>query len=63
VGGKEAVQTLLRMDPQVKAIVCSGYCTDPVMANHREHGFSAVLCKPYRPHDLSKVLKELLGGE
>ena len=61
MGGKEAVKMLLKIDPQVKAIVCSGYCTDPVMANHREYGFSAVLCKPFRPLDLSKVLQELLG--
>jgi DNA-binding NarL/FixJ family response regulator len=53
---------LQKIDPQVKAIVCSGYCTDPVMANHRAYGFSAVLSKPYRPHDLSRVLQELLAG-
>ena len=61
IGGREAVKMLLKIDPQVKAIVCSGYCTDPVMANYREYGFSSVLCKPYRPQDLSKVLQELLG--
>ena len=61
IGGKEAIQMLLNIDPQVKAIVCSGYSTDPVMANHREYGFSAVLCKPYRPHDLSNILQELLA--
>jgi two-component system, cell cycle sensor histidine kinase and response regulator CckA len=61
VGGRDAIQMLLKMDPQVKAIVCSGYATDPVMANHRAYGFSAVLSKPYRPQDLSKVLQELLN--
>ena len=62
VGGKDAIKLLLEMDPQVKAIVCSGYSTDPVMANHLAYGFSAVLSKPYRPHDLSKVLLELLAA-
>ena len=62
VGGKEAIRMLRELDPQVKAIVCSGYSTDPVMASYREYGFSAVLAKPYRPHDLSKVLLELLAG-
>ncbi|GFO58431.1 hypothetical protein GMST_07560 [Geomonas silvestris] len=61
VGGKEAIKMLRSYDPQVKAIVCSGYSTDPVMANFREHGFNAVLAKPYRPHDLSRVLREVLG--
>ena len=61
-GGREAIKMLIELDPQVKAIVCSGYSTDPIMANHRQYGFSAVLAKPYRPHDLSRVLQELLGG-
>jgi nitrogen-specific signal transduction histidine kinase/CheY-like chemotaxis protein len=60
VGGKETIEKLLRIDPDVKAIVSSGYSTDPIMANYRDYGFSAVLVKPYRPQDLSKVLQELL---
>src|SRR5208283_4190166 len=39
VGGKEAITTLLKIDPDVKAIVSSGYSTDPVMANYLEYGF------------------------
>jgi len=61
VGGKEAIKMLRGYDPQVRAIVCSGYSTDPVMANFREYGFNAVLAKPYRPHDLSRVLREVLN--
>jgi len=60
VGGKEAVQQLLRVDPEVKAVVSSGYSADPVLANCREYGFSAVLAKPYSRHDLGRVLQELL---
>jgi two-component system, cell cycle sensor histidine kinase and response regulator CckA len=62
IGGKEAIRMLQNVDPGVKAIVCSGYSTDPVMANFRAYGFQAVLCKPYRPHDLGRVLQELLAG-
>ncbi|GFO70016.1 hypothetical protein GMLC_35950 [Geomonas limicola] len=61
VGGKEAIKMLRSYDPQVRAVVCSGYSTDPVMANFREYGFNAVLAKPYRPHDLSRVLREVLA--
>ncbi len=60
IGGKEAIERLLRIDPDIKAIVCSGYSTDPIMANYRDYGFSAVLVKPYRLQDISKVLQELL---
>jgi CheY-like chemotaxis protein len=62
VGGKETIKMLKDVDPGVKAIVCSGYSTDPVLANYRSYGFQAVLCKPYRPHDLGRVLQELLAG-
>jgi CheY-like chemotaxis protein len=60
VGGKEAIEQLLRIDPDIKAIVSSGYSTDPIMANYRDYGFSAVLSKPYLPQDISKVLQEVL---
>jgi len=57
VGGRETMARLLEIDPGVKAIVSSGYSTDPVMANYREHGFSGVAVKPYRLADLAKTLK------
>ena len=60
VGGKEAITTLLKIDPDVKAVVSSGYSTDPVMANYLEYGFSAVLTKPYLLQDMSRVFQELL---
>ena len=60
VGGKEAITALLKIDPDVKAVVSSGYSTDPVMANYLEYGFSAVLTKPYLLQDMSRVFQELL---
>jgi len=60
MGGRETIGKLLEIDPDVKAIVSSGYSNDPVMANYREYGFNAVLTKPYRPQEMSKVLQELI---
>jgi len=60
IGGKEGIERLLRIDPDIKAIVSSGYSTDPIMANYRDYGFSAVLVKPYRLQDISTVLQGLL---
>ena len=59
-GGKDANEKLLKIDPDIKTIVSSGYSTDPVMANYRDYGFSSVLVKPYRSQEISKVLQELL---
>lgn len=56
MGGKEAVKRLLDIDPQVKAIVSSGYCQDPVMANYRDFGFVGVVEKPYKIESLAKTL-------
>ena len=63
MGGKEAIQTLLKVDPDVKAIVSSGYSTDPVMADYRTYGFSGVVTKPYSIEELSETLNKVLEPE
>jgi two-component system cell cycle sensor histidine kinase/response regulator CckA len=60
MGGKEAVNLLLAIDPHLKAIVSSGYSDDPIMANFRKFGFQGVISKPYRIMDLSKTLGEVI---
>jgi CheY-like chemotaxis protein/two-component sensor histidine kinase len=60
IGGRETMTRLLDIDPDVKAIVSSGYSTDPVMANYREHGFSGVAVKPYRLADLARTLQGIM---
>lgn len=61
MGGKEAVEKLLRIDPNARAIVSSGYSDDPVMANYQEYGFLGVVAKPYRVQELKQVLDEVKG--
>ncbi len=60
MGGKEAIQGLLKIDPQVKAIVSSGYSDDPIMADFRKYGVSEVIAKPYRVSELSKILRRVI---
>ena len=47
MGGREALDRLRAIDPGVRAIVASGYSTDPVMSNHRKFGFVARVSKPF----------------
>jgi signal transduction histidine kinase/CheY-like chemotaxis protein/uncharacterized protein YdeI (BOF family) len=47
MGGRAAMEELRAIDPEVRAIVSSGYSSDPVMANYEEFGFAAVVAKPY----------------
>ncbi len=60
-GGKEAIKKLLEIDPKVKAIVCSGYANDPIIADYRKYGFSDVVTKPFRVADLRAALKRVLS--
>ena len=62
MGGKKAMQGLLKIDPGVKAIVSSGYSNDPVMADFREYGFSGVAAKPYKIKQLSETLHNVIKG-
>ncbi len=57
--GKETIKHLLQIDPQIKAIVSSGYSEDPVMANYRDYGFCQVLKKPYTLEELLDILETL----
>ncbi len=60
MGGKQTIQELKKIDPNVKAIVSSGYSNDQVMANFREYGFIDILKKPYHMENLSIVLQNLI---
>ncbi|MBJ6752466.1 ABC transporter substrate-binding protein [Geomonas anaerohicana] len=60
MGGKEAAQCILELDPQACLIVSSGYSNDPVMSEYRKHGFRATLSKPYTVKDVARVLREVL---
>lgn len=60
IGGKETIKKLMEIDPEVKAIVCSGYSNDPVMANFREYGFSGFLVKPYKVEELNEILQRII---
>ena len=60
MGGKETISKLLKIDPQAKAIVSSGYSHDDVMANYQDYGFHGVAAKPYLFSDLNKILQNLI---
>ncbi len=59
MGGKDMIRELRARDPEVLAIVSSGYSNDPVMANFRDFGFAGVMPKPYSSEDLATALEEL----
>jgi len=60
MNGREAIEKLREFDPQVKAIVSSGYTNDPIMQNYTSYGFSGRLTKPYRINEIKKILEDLI---
>lgn len=56
IGGREVIEYLRQLDPNVRAIVSSGYSSDQVMSDPHQFGFRAVLPKPYGVKELTKAL-------
>ncbi|MBI5639385.1 MAG: PAS domain S-box protein [Nitrospirae bacterium] len=63
MGGAEAVKKLIEIDPEVKAIVSSGYSSDAIMANYKQYGFAGVLAKPYKRKDLGEALQNIIAKQ
>jgi two-component system, cell cycle sensor histidine kinase and response regulator CckA len=61
MGGEECFNELKKLDPEVRAIVASGYDNDDMRRQFLERGWLGYLTKPYRVTDLGKTLKEVLG--
>jgi len=61
MGGLETLRMLAEIDPDVKAVVSSGYSDDAALSNYRELGFRAFLKKPYNVEDLQRTLNLLLA--
>ncbi|NLD95290.1 MAG: PAS domain S-box protein [Fibrobacter sp.] len=58
LGGLATITQLRKVNKDVPVFVASGYAEDPVMANPREYGFTASICKPFRLDELKKMLDE-----
>jgi len=56
MGGREAIQKLMEIDSEVKAIASSGYSLDPIMSDFRKYGFINALSKPYGVREICDVL-------
>jgi len=61
MGGQEAARRLVELDPGVRLVVSSGYTTNPVLANCREHGFMDQVIKPYTMDELGQALSRVLS--
>ncbi|MBW1861366.1 MAG: response regulator [Deltaproteobacteria bacterium] len=63
MGGVEAIKKLLEIDPEIKAIVATGYSFDPVVDNYRDYGFCGAMTKPFGMDELNTALREVITGK
>lgn len=61
MSGEACFQALKEIDPEVRAILSSGYDHAESARKYLDLGFCGYLTKPYRATDLGKVLKAVLG--
>ncbi len=59
MGAKETVERLNQLNPNVKAILVSGYAQDPAITEFRQHGFTAAITKPFSLEELSRTLRSI----
>lgn len=61
MGGEQTIRELLKIDPNVKGIVSSGYFNDPVMSDFEKYGFMGAMAKPYEMRNLAEVLENVFS--
>lgn len=60
LGGAEAITTLLKQNPKVRAIAISGHPDSCAMKNPIEHGFCKAISKPFDLSQLRKTIAEAM---
>ncbi len=61
MGGEQCFKHLRDLDPNVRAIVASGYDNDEMARQFLDMGFCGYLTKPYRVGDLGRIIKKVVG--
>lgn len=60
LGGRETIEQLRILDPEVKAVISSGFITDPLVEDFSRYGFCERLGKPYTISDLKNLLEKIM---
>lgn len=58
-GGKKVFEEIIKVDPEARCVISSGFASDYLIKNYNKYGFYAYLNKPYTLHELSKLLSDV----
>jgi len=59
IGGVETLVKLRKINPNIRAVLSSGYADNEVMANYKQYGFQMRLAKPFTIQQLGQTLERL----
>ena len=62
INGRDLAEAVLKRRPGVKVLYTSGYSDNAIMHEGHLDPAIALLAKPYRKSELSRKLREVLGG-
>jgi PAS domain S-box-containing protein len=60
LGGVETIERLRSIDPEVNAIICSGYSDEAALSEFLSYGFRGALPKPFTRRELADALQKAL---
>ena len=63
MGGKRCLEEMLKIDPEVKIVVMTGYAVDDHVTQALERGAKGVLNKPFRAQEIGKMIRRILDEE
>ncbi len=60
MGGGEVIKELQKLNPDIKAVISSGYTNTPLISNYKNYGFKALITKPYNINELLNRIQKLV---
>ena len=63
MGGVRAIKKLLGIDPETKAIISTGYTSDPILTDYRSYGFRGAITKPFTIDELYRAVDAVMEGQ
>ncbi len=61
--GEQTFHALREIDPNVKAIIFSGYSSQPIVYDYEKYGFKGRLDKPIEISKFKKIIEDVINRE
>lgn len=60
IGAEVAIQELIEIDPNVRAIISSGKPNENIVMNYKDYGFAGAIIKPFSFDEFNTILTQVL---